>query len=83
MNLSNLESLDLCIKTGTYSTNLKAPKGTWLRYHEGTFADYLSMKESDNIYFFIKRNIYGIGRLVNIKGQCKYLNYIDAHLPGH
>lgn len=81
MNLNNIDSLELCIKTGTYSTNLSTPKGTWLRHHEGTFADYLSMKESDNIYFFINRKIYGIGKLVNIKKQCKYLNYIEADLP--
>lgn len=81
MTLDNLESLKICINTGTYSTNLSSPKGIWSKQHEGTFADYFSMKENDNIYFFIKRKIYGIGKLVSIKEHCTYLNYIDADKP--
>lgn len=35
--------------------------------------DYLSMKEGDNIYFFCKRKIYGIGELINFENlnDCK------------
>lgn len=39
------------------------------------------MKEGDNVYFFIKRKIYGIGSLVSINGQCKFLNYPNSNLP--
>lgn len=82
MNLDSLESLIKCIKTGTYSTNMSNPKNnTWNKQQEGTFADFLSMKENDNIYFFIKRKIYGIGKIVLVDFDCKYLNYIEADIP--
>jgi hypothetical protein len=81
MTLDDLKSLELCIRTGTYSTNLSDPKGYWGVHHEGTFADFFSMKENDNIYFFIKRKIYGLGRIINIQEQCRYLNYENADLP--
>jgi hypothetical protein len=42
---------------------------------EGTLADYCSMKPGDNVYFFYKRKIYGIGELVAINGECKMENY--------
>ncbi len=82
MTLDSQESLIECINRGIYSTNLSSPTTSgWITHHEGTFADYLSMKENDSIYFFIKRKIYGIGKLVNIAGDCKHLNYIDADEP--
>lgn len=81
MTLDNLKSLEMCIETGTYSTNLSEPNGKWMTHHEGTFADYMSMKEGDNIYFFIKRKIYGIGRIKNVRFDCKFLNYIDGDIP--
>lgn len=81
MTLDNLRSLEICIETGTYSTNLSEPNGYWRTHHEGTFADFLSMKEGDNIYFFINRKIYGIGLIKNIQFDCKFLNYIDADIP--
>ena len=54
MTLNNLDSLKNCIQSGTYSTNLSEPTGIWKAHHEGTFADFLSMKPGDNIYFFIR-----------------------------
>lgn len=81
MTLDNVASLEQCIKTGTYSTNLSIPNKIWNKQQEGTFADYLSMKAEDNIYFFIKRKIYGIGKIIDIKSDCKYLNYINADEP--
>lgn len=82
-SLSGTDSLIDCINTGTYATLLSGsgPNGTWRAHHEGTFADYCSMQEGDNVYFFIKRKIYGIGTLININGACKYLNYPDADKP--
>lgn len=80
--LNNIESLEKCIKEGVYSTNFKELRSDhWKIHHEGTFADYLGMKAGDNIYFFIKRHIYGIGELIDIKGECKYLNYPEADIP--
>lgn len=81
MTLNSLDSLKECIRNGTYSTNLSEPNRKWKTHHEGTFADFLSMKSGDNIYFFIKRKIYGIGTIKNIKTDCKFLNYIGADEP--
>lgn len=81
MTLGNVDSLTYCVKTGTYSTNLSAPKGRWMVHHEGTFADYLSMKPGDSIYFFIKRKLYGIGKLISIHSECRFWNYIGADEP--
>ena len=82
MTISDLNSLESCIKTGTYSTILSNPQNNnWAIHHEGTFADYFSMKQGDSIYFFNDRKIYGIGKIIDIKRDCKYLNYIGADAP--
>ena len=39
------------------------------------------MKPGNHIYFFCKRKIYGIGEIVEINADCKYLNYVDADEP--
>ncbi len=80
-SLDNEESLIDCINRGIYSTKLSEPANVWRIHHEGTFADYCSMKEGDNVYFFIERKIYGIGSLININGQCRFLNYPEANIP--
>lgn len=80
--LDSMESLYGCFKNGIYGTFMKHPKGdVWGIPHEGTFADYCGMKPGDNIYFFIKRKIYGIGILIDVGNDCKYLNYPDALIP--
>lgn len=80
--IDSIESLNEIIKNGVYSTNLKIPeKNIWGISHEGTFADFLSMSEGDNVYFFIKRKIYGIGKLININNECKHLNFPGADIP--
>ena len=53
-NLDSTEALRLYTKNGVYSTKLTAPRGYWTRQQEGTFADYVTMKPGDNIYFFIE-----------------------------
>lgn len=80
-NLDKIESLEYCIENGVYSTLMSIPKSSWHDSIKATFADYFSMKEEDNVYFFIKRNIYGIGKLKNIKFDCKFKNYPDALFP--
>lgn len=81
-NLDSSQSLLNCIERGIYSTRLASPKNSlWRISQEGTFADYCSMKAGDNIYFFIDRKIYGIGSLVNIGDDCKFLNYPRANEP--
>jgi hypothetical protein len=82
VSLGELSSPEEIVSTGTYSTIMSKPKGLWMAHHEATFADYASMKPGDNIYFFIKRKIYGIGRLVDIKKiDCKFSNYPGACSP--
>ena len=82
MNLDSLKSLKNYISDGIYSTKMSPPSNNnWKPHHEATFADYTTMKPGDNIYFFIKRKIYGIGELVSINGDCKFLNYPGANKP--
>lgn len=81
-SLNNVKALKNLIQYGVYSTNLSPPKNNlWKIHHEGTFADYFSMKTGDNVYFFIERRVYGIGELININFDCKFLNYPEADIP--
>ena len=80
-SLDNLNSLRLYAQNGVYATKLSPPSHSWMSHHEGTFADYVTMQEGDNIYFFIKRRIYGIGRLVSLGSDCKFFNYPGAGEP--
>lgn len=86
--LDSIETLYSCISRGVYSTvisvpsKLKGGKGIWKIPQEGTFADYASMQAGDNVYFFIKRKIYGVGKLVEIAGvDCKFCNFPGASEP--
>lgn len=84
-SLNSIEAFKECINKGVYSTFISSPSknNIWRVHHEGTFADYCSMKEGDNVYFFIDRKIYGIGRLVNVNEDCKFLNYPNANVPSN
>jgi hypothetical protein len=79
--LDSLDSLRLYTQNGVYATKLSAPPGFWGHHHEGTFADYATMQPDDNIYFFIKRMIYGIGKLVSLSSDCKFFNFPEAGMP--
>ena len=82
ITLNDENSLAEIVKNGIYSTIMNSPRySTWGISHEGTFADYLSMKAGDLIFFFVKRKIYGCGKLTNIGADCKYLNYTEAGSP--
>lgn len=70
--------LENCVRLGVYSTNINPNKNhpdKWGNTHEATLSDYATMKEGDNIYFFIDRKIYGIGTLKNIGCDCKFNNF--------
>lgn len=69
------------IRQGYYSTKLNINSKKWGTHHEGTMADYLSMKEGDNVYFFQNRKIYGIGVLKKIKLDVKLKNFPDSDIP--
>lgn len=83
VNLNSLDSLQAYISNGVYATILSEPKNHWGVHHEATFADYVTMKPGDNIYFFFNRKIYGIGELVTIGNDCKFLNYPKANMPSN
>lgn len=80
--IDDINSIEESIYDGVYSTVIRIPKNKiWGKHHEGTFADYITMQEGDNVYFFHQRKIYGIGELININGDCKFLNFPDSDLP--
>ncbi|MBR5995101.1 MAG: hypothetical protein IK026_00745 [Eubacteriaceae bacterium] len=82
ITLNDESSLAEIVKSGFYSTIMSSPQySSWGISHEGTFADYLSMKAGDFVFFFVKRKIYGCGKLVNVGSDCKYLNYTKAGIP--
>lgn len=82
MRTDNEHELIDSISKGVYGTVLNVSKGKWTAPVEGTIADYLSMKKGDHIYFFSKRKLYGIGKLVAIgTHDCKLLNYEGAGDP--
>jgi hypothetical protein len=70
-----------CIERGAYGTLMNPPDGYWGKHHEGTFADFAGMSPDDDIYFFHRRHVYGIGRLVEINGAVAHGNTPDAHVP--
>ena len=43
-----------------------------------TYADLVTMRVGDNIYFLSNRKLYGVGKAINIGLDCKYDNYIGA-----
>jgi hypothetical protein len=80
--LGDEASLRACVEKGVYGTVLRSvPDGWWATPYEATFGDYVTMSQGDNIYFFIQRMLYGVGRLVSVVGDCKHLNFPDASEP--
>ena len=62
-------ALEHCIRTGTYSARCSDKGSAFI----GTLADYLGMKEGDNVFFFMERKVYGIGELVSIEERdCRF-----------
>lgn len=87
-SMDDLTSIENCFINGLYGTILNDAKNNlWNLPHEGTFADYSSMKEGDYIFFFTKRKIYGVGKLKNIYSSdesvfdCKFLNFPKSDEP--
>ena len=62
---SKEEEATECMKRGAYST-LMNPK--WSSATEATLGDYVTMRPGDNVYFFSKRKIYGIGKIDSFEG---------------
>lgn len=82
--LDKESNLNEQIKGGIYSTRMSRPeKPWWSMAMESTIADYAGMRKGDNIYFFQKRKIYGLGELLEIKKQMFFENYPDSSLPSN
>ena len=64
------------IACGAYSTRVNITKSGLPE--EGTLADYLSMQDGDDVYFFAGRKFYGVGRLKKVGADCKYNNFPGA-----
>lgn len=77
-----LNGVKRCIKNGDYASkvpNDKLESSRGKQVAASVLADYCSMKSGDNVYFLSKRQIYGVGKLIDIGLDCKYKNYISAH----
>ena len=62
-------ALEKCFEDGIYSARCSESGAPFI----GTLADYLGMKEGDDIFFFKDRTIYGIGKLVELAGlDCRF-----------
>ncbi|MBS5460602.1 MAG: hypothetical protein KHX54_01965 [Collinsella sp.] len=72
---SKEEEATECMKRGAYST-LMNPK--WSSATEATLGDYVTMRPGDNVYFFSKRKIYGIGKIDSFEGAAVIENFKGA-----
>ena len=51
----------------------------WSNATEGTLGDYVKMSPGDNVYFFSKRNVYGIGEILETTpGEAVFENRAGA-----
>lgn len=69
VNLGSDESLRMYMRHGAYGTQIEKPLklGRWSDAIEHTLADFLSMRSGDLIFFFRRRLIYGVGRLIGFQ----------------
>lgn len=80
LTFSDEDAIRHCMEVGVYST-LMSPR--WSVASTGTLGDYITMRPGDNIYFFSKRHIYGIGEIVDLgKGKAVVENFDDATKGG-
>ncbi|WP_321301035.1 hypothetical protein [uncultured Sphaerochaeta sp.] len=79
--ISGLQIIEESFNNGIFATKIKTQKNYWNSAVEGTFGDFLGMKENDNVYFFHQRKIYGIGKVRKIKTSVVHLNYPNADIP--
>jgi hypothetical protein len=87
-NLGGNANLPRLCREGVYGTIFKPeldpptrkwdPGGTWHQVYVATLGDYVTMQPGDAVYFFSNRNIYGIGRLTEVGGDCRHLNFPQA-----
>ena len=73
------ELLFECIRNGVYSTKM-SPR--WTQATESTLADYVGMAPGDNVYFFSKRTVYGIGEIIEIAPGQTVINNVPSATDG-
>lgn len=67
------------VSRGVYSTMMSA---SWSSAAEGTLGDFVTMRPGDNVYFFGKRKVYGIGAVLDAGGgRAVTENFRGATLP--
>jgi len=76
---SDIDSLKACVKTGMYSTRMGL---SWSLPTTATLGDYVTMKPGDNVYFFSKRSVYGIGEIVSIRPESVFWENRDGVTSG-
>lgn len=73
---NNKQSLFDCVRSGIYSTLMKEKRSV---VTSSTFADFATMKPGDSVYFFSKREVFGIGEIVSILPGSAFLDdYVGA-----
>lgn len=80
------EKLELYVRYGAYGTIIKRPtRDLWAPVQEMTLADYLVIRPGVLVFFFLGREIYGVGRVVSfdVEGQrlAALANYPGASFP--
>jgi len=84
--LDNVDTLRLYAENGVYATKISRPDHYWNANHLYTLGDYLTMRPGDLVFFFIKRKIYGVGRLVRVpesdSAGAAICNYPQSYMPG-
>lgn len=74
INLSGPEPRERYCTHGAYSYRQERPaprRRGWGQNHEGAIADYLALSDADLVFFFERRRIFGIGRIVRMPGTAR------------
>lgn len=83
--LDSAETLRLYAESGVYATKISRPDHYWNANHLYTLGDYLTMRSGDLVFFFIKRKIYGVGRLIRLlespSAAVAACNYPKSYMP--
>jgi hypothetical protein len=83
--LDNVATLRLYAEKGVYATKVSRPGAYWAANHLYTLGDYLTMRPGDLVFFFMRRKIYGVGRIVGVAGSesssAALCNYPSSHMP--
>ncbi|MFQ6013897.1 MAG: hypothetical protein ACE5NP_00460 [Anaerolineae bacterium] len=92
MNLGTIEQragrekLELYCRYGAYGTLIERPsEDSWHHTRERILADYVTVRPGALVFFFLGRNIYGVGRVVGFDVEEQQLaalsNYPGASFP--